>query len=101
MSRNKLRIMMRLVTGHCHLRRHLLKLGLVDAFETASHVLCNCEELIILRFRHLGHYFLKPGDFVNNVLHFVECGGGEHLSRGLPKSSEMVELPALIRCAVL
>ena len=34
-----------------------------QAYETASHILCDCEALATLRFRHLGHYFLKTGDF--------------------------------------
>jgi len=38
----------------------------------ASHILCDCEALATLRFMHLGHYFLKPGDFedicVSNLL---------------------------------
>jgi hypothetical protein len=52
-SRNQLR-MTGLLTGHCHLKGHLFKLGLVNspkcnrckqASETASHVLCDCEAL--------------------------------------------------------
>jgi len=38
MSRNKLRIMMRLVTGHCHLRRQVFKLGLVDMHLKQPHM---------------------------------------------------------------
>jgi len=44
----------------------------------ASHVLCDCEALATLRFRHLGH-FMKPGDFENislsRKLHFVQGTG--------------------------
>jgi len=29
----------------------------------ASHILCDCEALATVRFRHMGHYFLKAGDF--------------------------------------
>jgi hypothetical protein len=74
-----------LLTGHCHLKGHLFKLGLVNspmcnqckqASETASHVLCDCEALATLRFRHLVHHFMKPGDFedisVSKILHFVQ-----------------------------
>jgi hypothetical protein len=88
LSRNQLRILTGLFTGHCHLKGHLFKLGLVDspecdrckqASETASHVLCNCEALAALRFRYLGHYFMKPGDFkdisVSRLLHFVQSAG--------------------------
>jgi len=38
-----------------------------------SHFLCDCEALVVLRFRHLGHHFLKLGGFANisvsKVLH--------------------------------
>jgi hypothetical protein len=71
LSRNQLRIIMGLLTGQCHLKGHLLKVRLVDssgcdrckqASEMASRVFCDCEALVVLRFRHLGHPFLKPGD---------------------------------------
>jgi hypothetical protein len=77
-----------LLTGHCHLKGHLFKLWLVNspecntckqASETASHVLCDCESLATLRFRHLGHHFMKQGDFedisVSKILHFVQGAG--------------------------
>jgi hypothetical protein len=45
----------------------------------ASHVLYDCEALVVLISRHLGHHFLKPGDFadisVTKVLHFVQGAG--------------------------
>jgi len=51
----------------------------IKANEMASHVLCDFEALAILRFRHLGHYVLKPGNFANisvgKVLHFVHSAG--------------------------
>jgi hypothetical protein len=74
LSRNQVRIMTGLLTGHCHLKEHHLKLRLVDslvcdrckqASETASHFLCECVALARLRFRQLGHHFLKPGDFAD------------------------------------
>jgi hypothetical protein len=47
--------------------------------DRATHVLCACEALAVLRFRHLGHHFLKPGDFadisVSKVLHFAHSAG--------------------------
>ena len=77
-----------LLQGHCHLKGHLFKVELVNspecdrckqASETASHVLCDCEDLATLRFRHLGHHFKKPGDFedspVSKILHFVQGAG--------------------------
>jgi hypothetical protein len=88
LSRNQLRIMTGLLTGHCHLKGHLFKLGLLNspdcnrckqASEMASHVLCDCEALATLRFRHLGHHFMKPGDFedisVSKIPHFVQGAG--------------------------
>ena len=45
----------------------------------ASHVLCDFEAMAILRFRYLGHYVLKPGNFayisIGKVLHFVHSAG--------------------------
>jgi hypothetical protein len=88
LSRNQLRIMTGLLTGHCHLKGHIFKPGLVNspkcnrckqASETASHVVCAREALATLRFRHLGCYFMKPGDFedisVSKILHFVQGAG--------------------------
>jgi hypothetical protein len=85
LSRNRLRTMMGLLTGHRHLKGHLHKLGLVNspecdrckkASETASRVLCNCQALAALRFRHLGQHFMKPGDLeemsVSRILRFVQ-----------------------------
>lgn len=76
------------LTGHCHLKGHLFKLGVIDsprcdrckqALETASRVLCDCEALVALRFRLLRYHFLKLGDFadisVSKVLHFVQRTG--------------------------
>jgi hypothetical protein len=58
LSRNHLRIMTGLLTGHCHVKGHLFKPGLIDspgcdsckhASETAPHVLCDCGALTVLR----------------------------------------------------
>jgi hypothetical protein len=88
LSRNQLRVLTGLFTGHCHLKGHLFKLGLVDspecnrckqASETASRVLCNCEALAALRLRYVGHCFMKPGYFkdisVSRVLHLSKVWG--------------------------
>jgi hypothetical protein len=62
LSGNQLPIMIGLLIGHCHLKEQLCKLGLVkspecerckQASETTTHVLCDCEALAVLRFRHL------------------------------------------------
>jgi hypothetical protein len=76
------------LTGHCHLKGYLFNLRLVNspecgrckqASETASHVLCDCEALATLRFRPLGHHFMKPDDSedisVSKVLHLVQVAG--------------------------
>jgi len=51
----------------------------------ASHVLCDFMALAVLRFRHLDHHFLKPGDFgsvsVSKVLHFVLSVGCQMLKQ--------------------
>jgi hypothetical protein len=83
LNRNQLRIMTGLL-----LKGHLFKLGLVkspecnrckQASETASHILFDCDALVTLRFRHLGHHFTKPGYFedisVSKILHFVQGEG--------------------------
>jgi hypothetical protein len=60
-----------LLTGHCHLKGHLFKLGLSDSptcekcqeeNETATHILCECEALAYLRLCHLGQYFMEPSE---------------------------------------
>jgi hypothetical protein len=52
-----------LLTGHCHLKGHLFKMGLTDdpicercleEDESATHILCDCDAIANLRFRHLG-----------------------------------------------
>jgi predicted amidophosphoribosyltransferase len=44
-------------------------------YETATHILCECEALAYLRFRHLGQYFMEPGDYFDvptyKILHYV------------------------------
>jgi hypothetical protein len=43
--------------------------------ESATHILCDCEAIAYLRFCHLGHYFMEPGDYqdapVSKILHFI------------------------------
>jgi hypothetical protein len=31
--------------------------------ESAIHILCDCEAIAHLRFRHLGQFFMEPSDF--------------------------------------
>jgi hypothetical protein len=83
LSRNQ-RLMTGLLTEYCHLKGHLLKLVLVNspecdvckqASEMISHILCHCKALATLRYRHLGHHFMKTGDSedisVSKILHFA------------------------------
>jgi hypothetical protein len=43
------------------------------------HILCDCEAIAYLRFRHLRNRLKEPGDYkdapVNKVLHFIQCIG--------------------------
>jgi hypothetical protein len=49
------------------------------------HIFCGCEALALLRFRHLGHNFFRPGDIadisVSKVLHFVLSVGCQMLKQ--------------------
>jgi hypothetical protein len=73
-----------LLTGHCHLKGHLFKLGLtvdpicercLDDDESSIHILCDCEAVAYTRFRHLGQYFMEPSDYydvpIDKVVHFI------------------------------
>jgi hypothetical protein len=77
-----------LLTGHCHLEGHLHKLKPINspecdrhkqASEMGSHILCDCEALATLRFRHLDQHFMKPGDIQEisfyRILQFVQGAG--------------------------
>jgi hypothetical protein len=84
LNRNQLWWVTGLLTGHCHLEGHLLKMGLtysaifercLEEDESATHILCDCEAIAYLRFRHLGHYFMERDDYqdapirVSNILY--------------------------------
>jgi hypothetical protein len=56
----------------CHLKGHLFKKGLTDdptcercleEDESATYILCDCEAIANLRFRHLGQFFTEPSDY--------------------------------------
>jgi hypothetical protein len=65
----------RSVTG-CYKRD---KLGVAVIQSVATHVLCDCEALAHLRFRHLGQFFMEPGDLydvpIGKVLYFIRHVG--------------------------
>ena len=78
-----------------------------QAHETASHVLCNCEALVTLRFRNLGQHFMKPGDFqdisVSRILHaFQKRGAAQCVSKRAPRkvnnsqTAQVTTMPSLI-----
>jgi hypothetical protein len=87
-NRDQLRWVVGLLTGHYHLKGHLLKQGLTDdptcerclqEDESATHILCDCEAIAYLRFRGLGQFFMEPSDFyeapIIKVLHFIRSVG--------------------------
>ena len=76
-NRNQSRAVTGLLTGHNTLRRHLHLLGQQDSplcrkcgikEETSAHILCECEALATLRYRHLRSYFLEPEDIKSTSL---------------------------------
>lgn len=88
MNRNQLRIITGSLRGHCHLKGHLFKPGLLgspacykfkQASEMASRVVGDCEALATLRFKNLGLHIMKPGDcedvFFSRILHFAQNAG--------------------------
>jgi hypothetical protein len=69
LNRDQLRWVVGLLTGHCHLKGHLFELGLTDdptcerrlqEDESATHILCDCEAIAYLKFRHLGQFSMEP-----------------------------------------
>jgi hypothetical protein len=64
LNRVQLRWVVGLFTGHCHLKGHLLKLGLTDDItcgrfledESVTHILCDCEAIAYLKLHHLGQF---------------------------------------------
>jgi hypothetical protein len=95
LNRDQLRCVVGLLTGHCHLKGHLFNLGLTDDLicercleedESTTHILCDCEAVAHIRFRHLGQIFMEPSDCydapIDKVLHFIR---GVGLIRGYSK----------------
>jgi hypothetical protein len=86
-NRDQLRWEVGLLTGHCHLKEHLFKLGLIndticercqEEDESATHILCDCEAVAQIRFRHLNQYFMEPHYYdapIDKVLHFIQGVG--------------------------
>jgi hypothetical protein len=51
----------------------------LEEYESATHILCDCEAIAHLRFRHLCQFFTEPSDYydapINKVLHFIRTVG--------------------------
>jgi hypothetical protein len=87
LNRDQLRWVVGLLTGHFHLKGHPFKLGLINdpicercqEDESATHILCDCEAVAQIRFRHLGQFFMEPSDYydapIDKVLHFIRGVG--------------------------
>jgi hypothetical protein len=88
LKRDQLRWMVGLNTGHCHQKGHVLKLGLMndptcerclEADESATRVLYDCEAIAHLRFHHLVHFYTESGDLydvsISKVLLFIRSVG--------------------------
>src|SRR5215510_501104 len=74
LQKRDLRLVTNLFSGHCPLRYHLKKMGLVDSetcrfcdidIETAEHLLCECIALSCKRLKFLEGVFLVPEDIKN------------------------------------
>lgn len=73
MARPLIRVIVGLLTGHCHLRKHLHRIGVYDgsilcrkcggAVETAEHVILDCDALARCRYQTLG----PPGTELDNI----------------------------------
>jgi hypothetical protein len=85
LNRNQLRWVTGLLTGHCHLKGRLFKMGLTNSpicerflekDESATHIQWDCEAIAYLRFRH---HFMEPGDLQDSpickILHFIRSVG--------------------------
>jgi hypothetical protein len=101
-NRDQLRWVVGLFTGHCHLNGHLFKLRLMDSpicercleeDESATHILCDCEAIAHLRFRHPGQFFMEPGDYygtpISQAVQFVRSAG---FIKGKQNRSVMIAL---------
>ena len=84
LSREKLRGLVGILTGHNSLNYHLSKMGIINDStcrgcglepETARHFICTCPALKNLRTKHLGDFYLTPEEQLQlnlaNVLSFI------------------------------
>jgi hypothetical protein len=88
LNKDQLRWVVGLLTGYCHLKGHLFKFGLtndpicercLEEYVSATHILCDCEAMAYLRFRHLGQFFMETSDYydapIYKDLHFIQGVG--------------------------
>ena len=80
LSRNGMRKVSGLLTGHCPLKRHFTLMdvmndptcrGYHDEEETAEHILCECQAYSAYRFNILDGIFLSLGNCMTSL--FVVC----------------------------
>lgn len=77
-----------LLQGHCHLKERLFKMGLTNSlickmclekYESAIHILFECEAIAYFRFLLQGHYLVEPDNFhdasISRILHFIRSVG--------------------------
>jgi hypothetical protein len=88
LNRDQLRWVVGLFTGHCHLKRHLLKLGLTDdptwercleEDESATTDPMHLGGHSLFKISSPGQFFMEPSDYydtpINEVLRFVRSVG--------------------------
>lgn len=88
LSRNRLRMLTRVLTGHCGLNKHMHTLGLSDtrrcrfcqeSDETPAHILTDCPCLMRSRNSILGKHIMCPEEIkfleFSKILHFFEFAG--------------------------
>jgi hypothetical protein len=84
LNRDQLRWVVGLLTGHCHLKEHLFKLGrsmipsVKGAWKKTNQPHTSCV-IVRIRLCHLGQFFMEPSDYydapINKVLHFIRGVG--------------------------
>ena len=92
LSRRELRVLVRLLTGHCCLQYHLKNMQLAKSSncrlcgqseETAEHILCECDALALPRMKHFKEYVITVNQVRNlkirNILNFARDSGLEEL----------------------
>ena len=96
MSKNEIRIITGLITGHCKLNQHLVRMGIRNdpdcdlcgrTAETAKHILCECAVLANQRKKHFARSPTNPGSLCKDNLYkiikfYKECSANtQHIQR--------------------